>query len=301
MATITAIVHTKNSAAHLATCLASLTWCDDIWVVDMGSTDETLAIAKKYKASMFVVKSDLPYADPIRNQFLAKVKTDWTLIVDSDEEVPKSLAAKIKEVMMVAGINGYAIPRKNIIFGAFIQHTGFWPDYIIRLMRTGYGKYPPEVHGQPTVEGKMENLPAQEEYALVHHHYRTIEEYVSRLNVYTSLEVEKLVKTGDHYSPLSALQAFFNGFHTRFFAQEGYKDGSYGFTLSLLQAVYPMLAHLKAWEKTKKNEATQLEDVEAVIGDACSGTTYWVSNEELKKKPTPFNKVMLQIRRKLSS
>src|SRR5258708_29144379 len=133
MATITAVVHTRNSEQTLGKCLRSVAWCDEIFVIDMDSSDGTIEIAKKHGAKIFSLRATHAYADPIRNEYLQKVKTDWTIIVDSDEEVPPTLAEKLKELMLVAGVNGYSIPRKNIIFDKWIEHTGYWPDYIVRF------------------------------------------------------------------------------------------------------------------------------------------------------------------------
>lgn len=301
MSTVTAVIHTRNSAETLDTCLRSVSWCDSIYVVDMQSTDHTIEIAKKYGAKIFEVKDQYLYADPIRNEYLKKVKTDWTLIVDSDEEVPSTLTKKLKAAMDVPQINGYALPRKNIIFGKWMQHTGYWPDYIVRFFRTGQATYPPQVHAQPIVDGRSEFLPPTEELALVHHHYKTIFDFICRLNIYTTLEVEKLTKRGTNFSSLEALQEFFAELHRRFFQMEGYKDGSYGLVLSLLSAVYQMVAYLKAWEKHKLEEEISLSDVEEEVTAGCDATSYWVANEELRTKQHFLAQLGLKIRRKLHS
>jgi (heptosyl)LPS beta-1,4-glucosyltransferase len=301
MPTITAVVHTRNSASTLDLCLRSVAWCDEIFVVDMGSTDKTVDIAKKYGAKVFEVKTAHQYADPIRNDYLKKVKTDWTLIVDSDEEVPRTLAEKLKDLMNVDGINGYSLPRKNIVFDRWMQHTGYWPDYIVRFFRTGLASYPPQVHAQPIVDGRHEFLSPEEKFALVHHHYNTIFEFMNRLNVYTSLEVEKLTKHGKVFHPTEALREFFAELHRRFFQMEGYKDGSYGLVLSLLSGVYQMVSYLKAWEVSKSESAIKLDDVEDEITSACDATSYWVANEDLVTEKRPLNKFFLKLKRKLHS
>ena len=301
MSTITAVVHTKNSAKTLDTCLRSLAWCDAIFVVDMQSTDKTVDIAMKYGAKVYAVKESFSFADPVRNEYLQKVKTDWTLIVDSDEEVPHTLSIKLKELMLGAGIDGYSLPRKNIIFGKWMVHTGYWPDYIIRFFRTGKATYPQEVHGQPVVQGRSEPIEAKEEFALIHHHYTSIFEFLNRLNVYTTLEVPKLLEIKKDYSPLDAFKEFFAEFHRRFFQMQGYKDGSHGFTLSLLSSAYQMVSYLKAWEVKKNEIPFTLDDVESLVERGCDATSYWVANEELKQKTGPLKRIGLKISRKLHS
>lgn len=301
MATITAVVHTRNSDKTLDLCLRSVAWCDEIFVVDMGSTDKTVAIAKKYGAKVYEVKSDYGFADPIRNEYLGKVKTDWTLIVDSDEEVPDTLAAKLKDLMQVSTVSGYSLPRKNIIFGRWIEHTGYWPDYIVRFFKTGQAIYPPQVHAQPIVDGRHDFIPPEEGLALIHHHYNTIFDFVNRLNTYTSLEVEKLTKHGKTYSAREALREFFAELHRRFFQMQGYKDGSYGLTLSLLSGVYQMVSYLKAWEVSKIEDGVALETVEEEVTEACDAASYWVANERLKVEKKALPRIGLKLRRKLHS
>ncbi|MBP9699652.1 glycosyltransferase family 2 protein [Candidatus Woesebacteria bacterium] len=307
MPTITAVIHTKNSQRTLEACLASVNWCTEVFVIDMESTDDTVQIATKHKAKVFHVKGSHRFADPVRDEFLKKVKTDWTLIVDSDEEVPVTLATKIQEVMKLDEFDGHNLPRKNLIFGRWIEHTGFWPDYILRLFKTGKGSYPPYIHAQPKVEGAIHNLEANEDYALVHHHYESIEEFLLRLNVYTSLEAQKYhslvqAKEVEPVQKFDFIQSFFDQFFTRFFAQQGYKDGKFGLVLSLLMAVYSMVVQMKIWEGVKeKDSALTLSDVELSVNQACTNTTYWVANEEMTQETNLLKKMQLKLRRKLSS
>ena len=306
MATVTAVIHTKNSEKTLDACLRSVAWCDAIFVVDMESTDSTTTIATRYGAKVYAVKvpassGEGMIVEQVRQQFLEKVKTDWTLIVDSDEEVPVTLVAKLRELMMSSGTVAYNLARRNIIFGKKMEYTGYWPDYILRFFRTGQLIHPTEIHVQPIANGKVESLPASDEFALIHHHYQSISEFMDRLNKYTTFEAEKMAKTKSDASPLDALQAFFAQFHTRFFAQQGYKDGSTGFTISLLLAVYSLVATLKVWEKTKNETSINLGNVEATVTDACEATSYWVANEELNSPKNPVQKIGLKIRRKLHS
>lgn len=302
---ITALVHTRNSERFLDACLKSLSWCDEIWVIDMGSEDKTLDIAAKRATKVYSVNmrafTGPTVVEMVRNDYMRKVKTDWTLIVDSDEEVPPTLGAKIKEVMLTEGVAGYFIPRMNVIWGRPIGYSGFWPDYLLRLFRTGTATQSVEIHSQPTVEGKVEYLPAHQDFALIHHHYESIEQMITRHNIYTGQEVAKLIAIKPNYTPVDALRAFFAQFHTRFFAQKGYKDGMYGLALSLMLATYSMEAVLKAWETTKLDAPVNLEDVENEIGDGCRATSYWVANEELQAKASPLRKLMLILRRKISS
>ncbi|HSW89836.1 MAG TPA: glycosyltransferase family 2 protein [Patescibacteria group bacterium] len=301
MSNTTAIVHTKNSQETLEQCLKSLHSFADIWVVDSDSSDKSLVIAQKYATKVFKIKTDIPFADPLRNQFLQKVKTEWTLIVDSDEEIPETLAKKLQELSLTQGIAGYRIPRKNIIFGKWIEHTGFWPDYIVRFFRTGTCLYPPFVHAQPVIDGQVGDITALEEYAIIHHHYDTISQYLSRLNTYTSLEVEKDAPADYNLRTANWFSVFFGEFNRRFFADHGYLDGSYGLILSFLQSIYQLVVAMKRWEIKKENESISLRDIESQVNEQCSNVSYWSANEEIKSSKNIFQKVSLMFWRKIHS
>lgn len=305
MPTITAIVHTKNSEKTLAACLESLAFCDEIVVVDMQSTDNTKKIARQFHAHLHEVDSNAVFADPIRDEYLKKVRSDWTLIVDSDEEVTTGLATKIRAVIQDPTIDGYRIPRKNIIFGRWIEHTGFWPDYIVRLLRTGKGSYPPTVHSQPTVDGTVADLEPDPACALIHHHYDSVTSFLMRMNVYTTLESEKILAAGGNelarWREKSFLQSFWDQFATRFFAEQGYKDGTYGCVLSLLMAVYTLVVHIKIWEATKEDLSISLHSIEQSTTTICRSASYWRASELLKDKHTWWRRLSLRLQRKISS
>jgi hypothetical protein len=96
-------------------------------------------------------------------------------------------------------------------------------------------------------------------------------------------------------------QAFFDEFFRRFFSDQGYKDGSHGLVISLLQAIYMMVVQMKLWEKTKMDELVSIDDVEATINDACSDAMYWVSNEKIQRERNIMKKIGYKIKRKMNS
>ncbi len=300
MPTVTALVHTKNSAKTLEKCLRSVQWCDEVFVIDMNRSDDTVEIAKKMKATIFV-ESDKKFADPVRNIYLQKVKTDWTFILDSDEEAPLSLSQYLRECMNRNDVNGFRIPRSNIIFGKQLRHSGFWPDYIIRFFRTGTCTYPPYVHAQPEVLGVVEDIPARDEFALLHHHYDSVEQYMMRVNVYTSLEVEARKGKIKAFEP-HFFQAFFGEFFRRFYMQKGYADGMHGFVVSLLQSVYMLVVELKTWEALGKVESpVRYDSVGEDIERACQQRIYWVANEKLSQGGSFISNVWYRCIRKIYS
>ncbi|NCN03560.1 MAG: glycosyltransferase family 2 protein [Candidatus Pacebacteria bacterium] len=251
MSTLTVLINTKNEEKNIKVCLNSVkAIADEILVVDMNSSDGTVALAEKSGAKVIHYKTDHGFADPARNFALTKVKTDWVFILDADELIESSVAANIKKLIEDPGFDVYYLPRKNIIFDKWIQHTGWWPDYQPRLFREGFLDWPGVVHAQPVVKGNIKHLPTKSEFAITHQNYNSISHFFDKLNRYTTLSAEK-TPTKNRKSPVSSAQAlnkFFSEFLRRYFAQDGIKDGVHGAGLSIFQATYELTTYLKKWE-----------------------------------------------------
>lgn len=245
--TLTVLIHTKNAAATLKQALESVLFADQIIIVDMHSSDETVEIAKEYTSHIFAVE-DVGYVEPARNFGLSKVKTKWVLILDADEEVSPDLSQKITELLSRdTAADGYYIARQNIIFGKALAHTGWWPDWQLRLFKVGHVKWSTEIHSVPETKGEIKKLPAEPEYALIHHNYQSVHQFIDRLNRYTDIESTRI----DHQATLSEIsdfRLFSQEFLRRLFAQGGLEDGRHGVALSLLQSMYPVIVALKQWQ-----------------------------------------------------
>ena len=124
---ISVIVHTYNEEKNIDRCLNALSWADEIVMIDMGSKDKTIQEAQKYNTTIY----QHPYThfvEPARNFGISKAKYEWVLIVDADEEIPKTLSRFLQKASNENIFDYYRIPRKNIIFGKWIKHTGWWPE-----------------------------------------------------------------------------------------------------------------------------------------------------------------------------
>ena len=175
---LSVIIHTKNAAETVAATLDSVGMAQEILIIDMHSQDETKQIVHRYPKIKFFEVEDVGYADPARNFGIEKAAGPWILVIDADEVLPETLAAKIPELMESEETVCYFLPRKNIIFGAWIEKTGWWPDYQARLFKKGHVSWELGVHKQATVNGVVEQLPATEENALLHYNYRSIKQFI---------------------------------------------------------------------------------------------------------------------------
>ena len=261
---IAAIILTHNSAKHLEKTFKSLSWVTDIVVIDHDSNDETLVIAKKYKAKVYKHKF-VDFADQ-RNFALTKTaKYDWVLMVDHDEEVEKKLAKELQSFAKDIYLDGVRIPRKNYIFGKWIQHSDWYPDYRLVFFRPKIVKYEVGVHERPVfIKGNQATADAQGH--LIHHNYDTVEDFVVRnLIKYPKAYAEHLNNISYKLKPIDFLQKPIAEFMRRFFLSQGYKDGFYGLVLATLMAAQTIVAYAYLWEMQGKNQNLTNQEIQELF------------------------------------
>jgi glycosyltransferase involved in cell wall biosynthesis len=282
---ITAIILAKNEEKNLPRCLESVGWVEEIIVIDDESTDKSVAIAAKAGAKVYQRKLD-DFASQ-RNFALSKVKTEWVLLVDPDETVPQELQKEMLRAVKLKGFAGFYFPRKNIIFGQWIKHSGWSPDHQLHFFRAKKGKYLGKVHERVEVKGKVGYLKT----ALIHENHQSITQYLEKLIHYTELEAAKQIKAGYQFSWPDLIQKPLDEFLRRFFAEEGYKDGIHGLALGLLQSFSELVVYLRVWEKEgfpsglTKNVFSQLEK-------AIDQLQYWL----VKKSKNPVKKILQRLK-----
>ena len=244
---ISAVVNTINESENIFDCLKSLSFCDEIVVVDMDSMDNTKEIAKQFTDRIYDHKA-IGYVEPARNFAIKKALGEWILIVDADERVPRTLAAKLIEIADQNEIDFVRISRKNLLFGHWLQHSRWWPDYNVRFFKKGSVEWQDEIHSVPITYGTGVNLEAETGLALEHHHYRTIDEYFLRALRYSNQQSKELINSGYKFDPADLIKKPTGEFLSRFFAGEGYRDGLHGLIVALLQFFSILLIYLKVWQ-----------------------------------------------------
>jgi len=164
---ISVVINTLNEEKNLSRALTSIkNFADEIVVVDMKSDDKTQDIARKSGAKVYEHQR-MGYVEPARNYAIGKASKDWILVLDADEEVPPSLEKELKKIAENADADYYRIPRKNIIFGKWVKHSRWWPDYNIRFFKKGSVSWNEIIHSVPSTTGKGLDLEPKEENALV--------------------------------------------------------------------------------------------------------------------------------------
>ncbi len=280
MSTLSVVINTLNEAKELPSVVTSVKkLADEIVVVDMESTDGTASEAKNLGAKVFSHKK-LQYVEPARNFGISKATGDWILVLDVDEVVPASLAKKIKEIIKNPEADYYRIPRKNIIFGKWIQHSRWWPDYNIRLFKKGFVIWSEEIHKVPVTKGKGADLPDKEGLAIIHNNYKDIDEYLQKSLRYSKIQAEEFVKNGYKFELGDVVKKPLGEFLSRYFAGEGYKDGLHGLVLSLLQAFSELVLYVRIWGS---QGYTQKEigkgEIKSMFNKSTYETKWWIRKE----------------------
>ena len=242
-----------NEAANLGPTLQSVSWANERIVVDSGSTDGTVAIARDYGARIFEEEWK-GYAQQ-KNSAIAKASGDWVLSLDADEEVSPELAVSIKETITdrQEKHNGYFIARRNFFLGRWIRHGGFYPDRKLRFFRRGTGQFVErDVHETMRVEGSTGVLPGD----LIHHAYPTLSGYIETMNRYSSLGAKIALEKGQisRSFPGFLLNVYYRpaiNLAWNYFFRGGFLDGREGFLLHLYHNVYVSWKYAKAWEASR--------------------------------------------------
>jgi len=244
---LTSILITKNEEENIKRCLDSIkAISDEIIVVDSGSTDKTLQIAKSFGAKVF----DKEFEDfsVQRNFALSKAENDWILSLDADEEISSGLQGEILQAIDMQECDAYLVPRKNVIFGKEIKHTRWSPDEHIWLFKKSKSKFVNSIHEEVEVDGSVGELTNSK----IHYSHKNIFEFLEKTNFYTGFEAINLKNEKIKFNFYKMLYAAKKSFIGRFLIKKGFLDGWRGFVLSYLRAVYKLILWVKVWEQEQK-------------------------------------------------
>jgi (heptosyl)LPS beta-1,4-glucosyltransferase len=237
---LTTVTLALDEERNIVACLESVAWADErIVVLDPRSRDRTAELVRAQGAR--VVERPFTNFAEQHQAALALASHDWVFSIDADERATPALAVEIREVIQQPSPVGWWVPRHNFIWGRRIRHTGWYPDYQLRLMRRSKARYDPErkVHELVFLDGEEGHL----EHALVHYNYRTVAEFLRKTGRYTALEAEILRQAGVYPRWRSLAGQPVREFWRRFVTLQGYRDGGHGLLLSLLMAYYRGLTY----------------------------------------------------------
>ena len=300
MGKLSVVISAFNEEKKIEDCLKSASFADEIIFIDNSSTDQTLKIAKKYTSRIFI-RPNNPMLNVNKNFGFSKAKNEWILSLDADERVSPKLREEVKSIINKdQSSDGYWIPRKNIIFGKWIKHTGWYPDYQLRLFKKGKGKFEEKhVHEMIKLDGESEKL----ESPIIHYNYENISQFLQKTLLYAANEADQLIEKGYIFSWQDSIRFPAKEFVSRFFAREGYKDGLWGLVLSLLMAFYHLIVFVNIWEKLKFNQIEDEKFLSKVKEEFIKGNKeifFWFLKISIDRTRNPLKKLVLKIKSKIS-
>jgi glycosyltransferase involved in cell wall biosynthesis len=249
---LSAIVITRNEAANIGGCLDGLAFCDERIVVDCGSSDDTVAIARGKGAR--VETHEFRGFGAQKNFALSLASGDWVLSIDADERVTGELAQAIKAAIADGGADAFELPRVSSFCGRPMRHSGWFPDYVLRLFRRGKGRFDDAlVHERVICDGTLKRL----DKPLIHHPVLKLEDALSRMDRYSTASAETLVASGRKVSFATGLGHGFFAFFKTYVLRLGFLDGAEGFLLAVANAEGSYYRYMKAWVAQRATQRRQ--------------------------------------------
>ena len=275
MSKVSAIVLTHNEARHIRDCLASLTWCDETWVVDSNSTDGTLDICKEYTTKI----AQCPLVDFSALREWARVnlplRNTWILFLDSDERITPELAQEIEARIDTEPYVAYNIPGRQFFWGQWLRFGEASPYLQLKLFHRDRGHYDDRlVHERVIIDGAIGFM----RHPMLHRSRENMVETIDKLNRYTTGEAIRMYRTGQElYTPASGsysqkntvLKFIFRYLPAKplmkflydYVIRQGFRDGYLGFVWAFCQGLYVFACYFKLWEL--KRGSVTIEELEA--------------------------------------
>lgn len=251
---ISVIMVVRNEEEQIRECLETVSWSDEIVIVDQSSTDSTINIAKEFTDKIFETPSK-GYCEPDRNFAIEKASSIWIFYIDADERVSPELKNEILSIVKSDDPrSAYYVNRRNYFFGKWIKTCGWYPAPVLRLFKKEEVKFPDEIHQVPI---------HKEEYGflkndLIHYSYNSLNEYFEKFNRYTTQIAKDEFKRGIRakgfyfvvYMALKPIYIFFR----KFIWLQGFKDGIRGFLISFSSSLTIFVSKIKLWEIWQKQK-----------------------------------------------
>jgi glycosyltransferase involved in cell wall biosynthesis len=237
-------VLTFNNIRTIERCLKSLSWAEELVIVDSFSTDGTFEVCKRYTDKAYQVafkghKDQYQYAADLTTR-------DWVMFVDADEEVPPELVEEIRKELSqeVISFDGFFVYRRTYYLGRWIRYGGWYPDGEIRLYKRNRGKWEGGLHAKVIVDGKVKKL--KNEY--LHYTYQNISDQIKTIDRYSGIAAEDLEKNGEKFSLIKLLFHPPLRFIKEYFLKSGFRDGLPGLIIAVSTMYYVFIKYAKHWE-----------------------------------------------------
>ena len=243
MSKLSCVIITYNESKNVRRCLESVSWADEIVVVDSFSTDDTKKIASEFTDRIF----DLVWEGfgPAKEYAQKQASGDWILSVDADEQVSEKLREEIIKIIKSEDArDGYFIPRRSYFLGRWMKHGGWYPDFVLRLFRKDQGDFTSKlVHEEVIVKGRTGRLKND----LFHYTDPDYGHYLEKLNRYTSMDALQQYQKGKAGSSINLLIRPAAAFFKAYVVKRGFLDGLPGLILAVSSAFHVFAKYVKLW------------------------------------------------------
>jgi (heptosyl)LPS beta-1,4-glucosyltransferase len=241
---VSVTIITRNEAGHIAAALETVSWADEIVLIDAQSTDETVTIARRFTDRVIV--RDWPGYSAQKNHAAELAGHDWILSLDADERVSPALASEIRNVLREAPIaGGYRMPRVSHYLGRWLRSTDWYPDYQLRLYNRRVARWEGRhVHESVRVDGSTGTLRGE----LLHYPYRDISHHLQTIDRYSTLAAQQFHEAGRRASVADLAIRPPLAFLRNYLVRRGFRDGGPGLLVSLLNSYYVLMKFAKLWE-----------------------------------------------------
>jgi len=243
MTTLSVIIATKNEALNIVECIQSVSFADEIIVLDSGSVDGTQQLAKTKGALVFDL--DWPGYGKQQQRGISISKSQWVLSLDADERISEKLKYEIMGLIKDTHFDGFRIPRHSSFCGGFIEHSGWRPDFTLRLVRKVKGGFTDHfLHAHMTVDGKTTDLTNP----IIHYSYKNIDDVLDKLRRYSIGNAKDLNEKGVSSSLTKALMHSLWAFCRTYIIRAGFLDGRRGLMIAIYNAECTYYKYLKLIE-----------------------------------------------------
>ena len=239
---LSVVLITKNAAPVIRRCLESVSWADQVVVLDSESSDGTAELCREFTPQVETVR-DWPGFGPLKNRAVERARGEWVLSIDADEWVTPALRAEIEAALRAPGETvAFRMPRRSSYCGRFIRYSGWWPDHVTRLFRRGRARFSEDrVHERLQVDGGVGTLTQP----LLHEAFRDLEQVLGKVNAYSSEGAQGLRERGARATLATAVAHGAWTFFRTYCLRAGFLDGREGFMLAVSNAEGTYYRYLK--------------------------------------------------------
>lgn len=250
-ATLSVVIITKNEVDRLPRCLESVRFADEIVVLDSGSTDGTVELARQYTDKVFI-NADWQGFGVQKNRALDMATGDWVLSLDADEWIDLDLRKEIEATLAAPAAKVYELPRLSRYCGRAMRHSGWWPDYVPRLFNRDSARFSEvKIHERLLFEVKAARLSSP----LQHDSFRNLSDVLDKVNRYSTTGAEQAFVQGRKAGLITAVMRGLWTFVRTYFLRRGFLDGQEGFILAISNAEGTYYRYLKLRYLTKEHSS----------------------------------------------